>query len=65
VDAELARELREAGVPEDELDDLTSLADELAHLPDATPRRAWQLESKWRLLRRYDQLRSERPDPER
>ena len=62
MDADLTRQLREAGLPEDEVKDLADLAAEVERLPEAKPRRAWLHESRWRLLRAFDERRRRQTD---
>ena len=64
MDPDVARELREAGASDEEVAELAELAGQIESLPESTPRKAWLLESKWRLLRRFDELRAERASDE-
>ena len=54
---DLQHALREAGLPDPEARGLADLAAEVEDLPEVMPRRAWLTESKWRLLRAFDERR--------
>ncbi len=62
MDADLERQIREETPTASEAQDLVELADEIAALPRVAPRRAWLHESKWRLLRKFDELQADRPE---
>ena len=51
-------ELESAGLASDEAAQLRALARELEQLPPARPRKSWLAQSKWRLQRRFDELRA-------
>ena len=53
-------ELGSAGPPSEEAGQLEALARELEQLPPAQPRKSWLAESKWRMQRRFDELRARR-----
>lgn len=57
VKQEIARELREAGVPNDLVPDLVELARDIEEVPEPEPDQAWQSEARARLLKRFDQQR--------
>lgn len=58
MDDDVQRQLRQAGLPADEAGELADLAAEVERLPAVKPRRAWLHESKWRLLRAFDEQRA-------
>ena len=60
VDADLRRELSEAGAPDASVPELIDLVVEIQELPLVTPRRSWLHESKWRMLRRFDERNAKR-----
>jgi hypothetical protein len=60
MDADLTRQLRDTGLSEDEAKDLAELAAEVECLPEVKPRRAWLHESRWRLLRKFDERQAKR-----
>ena len=64
VGSDLERELREAGVPDENASELADLAKEIEALPEVKPRRSWLRDAKGRLLERFDQDGSPEPvDP--
>lgn len=60
MDSDLGRQLSEAGLSDADAQELTDLASEIGQLPDVKPRLAWLHESKWRLLREFDEQRTDR-----
>ena len=62
MDTDPARRRSKAGSLDSEPGELAELTAEIAALPEIAPRRAWLAESKWRLLRKFDELHAERPE---
>lgn len=60
---DVERELREAGATDELVSELTRVAKEIEKLPSIEPRRSWLIESKWRLMRRFDEQQAAR-EPE-
>lgn len=59
MDEDLGQQLREAGLPDADAQELAALAAEIERVPPVKPRRAWLHESKWRLLRAFDERQSD------
>jgi hypothetical protein len=63
MDPELRRQLQETGIPGEEAAELAELAVEIEQVPEVEPRKAWLHESRWRLLRRFDEQQEGRSGP--
>jgi hypothetical protein len=61
MDPDVARQLRDTGLTDAEAHDLADLAAEVERLPEVKPPKGWLHESRWRLLRKFDDRPASRP----